>query len=375
MADLLVVSDAGLYCPAGDFWIDPWRSVPRAVITHAHADHARSGCDRYLCAAPGKLVMRSRLGGTVPIDTLRYGESTTFNGVKVSLHPAGHVLGSAQVRVEHAGQVWVVSGDYKTAPDPTCAPFEPVRCDVFITESTFGLPIYRWPAPDTIAAEINAWWRANQAEGKTSVLLAYALGKAQRLAAMIDPSIGPIHGHGAVMKLVRAYRDSGVRLPPIDAVPARAKRVGQGRALVIAPPSVAGSGWLRVFGEVAVAQASGWMTVRGIRRRRGFGTGFVLSDHADFPGLVSAVEATGARRVLVTHGSSEAFARFLRGRGLEADVLATRFTGEQPDRDDAGDGGDDDDVGAEAGPDVPGPDMSVPDDGAAVDPAPRSELP
>ena len=375
MTDLLVVSDAGLHCPAGGFWIDPWRSVPRAVITHAHADHARSGSDRYLCAAPGKLVMRSRLGGTVPIDTLRYGESTTFSGVKVSLHPAGHVLGSAQVRVEHAGQVWVVSGDYKTAPDPTCAPFEPVRCDVFITESTFGLPIYRWPAPDTIAAEINAWWRANQAEGKTSVLLAYALGKAQRLAAMVDPSIGPIHGHGAVMKLVRAYRDSGVRLPPIDAVPARAKRVGQGRALVIAPPSVAGSGWLRVFGEVAVAQASGWMTVRGIRRRRGFGKGFVVSDHADFPGLVSAVEATGARRVLVTHGSSEAFARFLRGRGLEADVLATRFTGEQPDRDDAGDPSDDDDVGAEADPDVPGPDMSVPDDGAAVDPAPRSELP
>ncbi len=371
MADLLVVSDAGLHCPAGGFWIDPWRSVPRAIITHAHADHARSGSDRYLCAAPGKLVMRSRLGGSVPIDTLRYGESTTFNGVKVSLHPAGHVLGSAQVRVEHEGQVWVVSGDYKTAPDPTCASFEPVRCDVFITESTFGLPIYRWPAPDTIAAEINAWWRANQAEGKTSVLLAYALGKAQRLAAMVDPSIGPIHGHGAVMKLVRAYRDSGVRLPPIDAVPARAKRVGQGRALVIAPPSVAGSGWLRVFGEVAVAQASGWMTVRGIRRRRGFGKGFVVSDHADFPGLVAAVEATGAHRVLVTHGSSEAFARFLRGRGLEADVLATRFTGEQPDRDDAGDAGDDDGVGAEGAHETEGSD---PDAGPAVDLADRGEL-
>jgi putative mRNA 3-end processing factor len=342
MTDLLVVSDAGLHCPAGDFWIDPWRPVPRAVITHAHADHARSGCGSYLCAAPGKLVMRSRLGGSAPIDTLRYGDSTTINGVTVSLHPAGHVLGSAQVRVEHRGVVWVVSGDYKIAADPTCAPFEPVTCDVFVTESTFGLPIYRWPAPDTIAAEIDAWWRANQAEGKTSVLLAYALGKAQRLAAMVDPSIGPIHAHGAVMKLVRAYRDSGVRLPPIDDVPARAKRVGQGRSLVIAPPSVMGSGWLRVFGAVEVAQASGWMTVRGIRRRRGFGTGFVLSDHADFPGLLSAVEATGARRVLVTHGSTEAFARFLRGRGLDADVLATRFTGEQPDRDDAGDGAVDD---------------------------------
>jgi len=335
MTDLLEVSEAGLYCPAGDFWIDPWRPVPHAIITHAHADHARGGCGRYLCAAPGKLVMHSRLGGSAPIDTLRHGHRTTINGVTLSLHPAGHVLGSAQVRVEHRGSVWVVSGDYKTVADPTCAPFEPVACDVFVTESTFGLPIYRWPAPETIAAEIDGWWRENQARGRTSVLLAYALGKAQRLAAMVDPSIGPIYAHGAVMKLVRAYRDSGVRLPAIDAVPPRAKRVGQGRALVIIPPSAAASGYLRVFGEVSIAQASGWMTVRGIRRRRGCERGFVLSDHADFPGLVAAVEATGARRVLVTHGSSESFARFLRGRGLDADVLATRFTGEQPDRDDS----------------------------------------
>jgi putative mRNA 3-end processing factor len=340
MADVLEVSEAGLYCPAGDFWIDPWRSVPRAVITHAHADHARPGCGRYLCAGPGKLVMRSRIGSAAPIDTLRHGERTTINGVGVSLHPAGHVLGSAQVRVEHRGEVWVVSGDYKTAPDPTCAPFEPVRCDVFVTESTFGLPIYRWPEPETIAAEIDAWWRANQALGRTSVLLAYALGKAQRLAAMVDPSIGPIYAHGAVLKLVGAYRDSGVRLPPIDAVPPRAKRVGQGRGLVIAPPSAAAGGWLRVFGEVSIAQASGWMTVRGVRRRGGCERGFVLSDHADFPGLLSAVEATGARRVLVTHGSSAAFARFLRGRGLDADILQTRFSGEKPDRDDGADGAD-----------------------------------
>ena len=333
MADLLQVTEAGLWCPRGDFWIDPWRPVPRAVITHAHADHARPGCDRYLCAAPGKLVLRTRLGPSATIDTLRHGEATTIDGVRVSLHPAGHLLGSAQVRVEHGGTTWVVSGDYKIAPDPTCAPFEPVACDVFVTESTFGLPIYRWPEPGVIAAEIDAWWRENQAEGRTSVLLAYALGKAQRLAAMVDPTIGPIYAHGAVTKLVRAYRDSGVRLPPIDSVPARAKRVGNGRGLVIAPPSAVAGGWLRAFGEVAVASASGWMTVRGMRRRRGVDRGFVLSDHADFPGLVAAVEATGARRVLVTHGSSESFARFLRGRGLEADVLATRFTGEAPDDD------------------------------------------
>ena len=330
MHDLVEVTDAGLYCAAGDFHVDPWRRVPRAVITHAHADHARPGCDRYLCSADGRLVLRTRLGPGAVIDCLRPGESLSINGVRVSLVPAGHVLGSAQVRIEHRGVVWVITGDYKTAPDPTCAPFEPAECDVLVTESTFGLPIYRWPDAATIGAEIDAWWRANQAEGKASVLFAYALGKAQRLAALVDPSIGPIVAHGAVTKLVRAYRDSGVRLPPIDGVPPGARKVGHGRALVIAPPSAAGSRWLRLFGPVSTAAASGWMQLRGVRRRRGFDRGFVLSDHADFPGLVAAVEASRAKRVFVTHGSTEAFARFLRERGLDASVLPTRFFGETP---------------------------------------------
>jgi putative mRNA 3-end processing factor len=326
--DLLQVTEAGLYCPRGDFYVDPWRRVSRAVITHAHADHARWGCDRYLCAAAGKTVLRTRLGGNAVIDTLRYGESLSINGVNVSLHPAGHVLGSAQVRIEHGGVTWVVTGDYKLQADPTCAAFEPVRCDVFVTESTFGLPVYRWQEPAAIAAEIDAWWRMNRDAGRTSVILAYALGKAQRLAAMVDPSIGPIVAHGAVMKLVEAYRASGVRLPSIDRVPPRARRVGNGRALVIAPPSVMGGSWLKLFGESSVAMASGWMLLRGVRRRRGFDRGFVVSDHADFPGLVAAVEASGARRVLATHGFADAFARFLRDRGLDASVLPTRFIGE-----------------------------------------------
>jgi putative mRNA 3-end processing factor len=328
--DLLAVTDSGLYCAAGDFYVDPWRRVERAVITHAHADHARGGCGRYLCAAPGKPVLRTRLGGNAVIDTLRYGEATTINGVRVSLHPAGHVLGSAQVRIEHQGETWVVTGDYKLESDPTCQGFEPVPCDVFVTESTFGLPVYRWPDQAAVAAQINAWWRANRDAGRTSVLLAYALGKAQRLAALVDPEIGPLVVHGAVMKLVEAYRASGVKLPAIDRVPPRARRVGNGRALVIAPPSVLGSPWLRMFGESSVAVASGWMTVRGVRRRRGVEQGFVVSDHADFPGLLTAIEASRARRVLVTHGFSDVLARFLRERGLDAEPLATRFTGEAP---------------------------------------------
>lgn len=327
---LLEVTDSGLYCAAGDFFIDPWRRVERAVITHAHADHARSGCGRYLCASPGKPVLRTRMGAAALIETLRYGEPTTINGVTVSLHPAGHVLGSAQVRVEHRGETWVVTGDYKLQADPTCTAFEPVPCHVFVTESTFGLPVYRWPDPATVAAEIDAWWRANRDAGRTSVILAYALGKAQRIAALVDPEIGPIVAHGAVMKLVEAYRAAGVRLPAIDRVPPRARRVGGGRALVIAPPSVLGGSWLRMFGETSVAVASGWMTVRGVRRRRGVEKGFVVSDHADFPGLLAAVAAARARRVLVTHGFADVMARLLRERGLDAEPLATRFTGEAP---------------------------------------------
>ena len=330
MEDLLTVTEAGLYCAAGDFFVDPWRRVPRAVITHAHADHARTGCGRYLCAAAGKPVLRTRMGSNAVIDTVRYGEPTTINGVRVSLHPAGHVLGSAQVRLEHRDRVWVVSGDYKLQADPTCAAFESVPCHVFVTESTFGLPVYRWPEPSAIATELNAWWRANRDAGRTSVVLAYALGKAQRIAALVDPEIGPIVGHGAVMKLVEAYRASGVRLPSIDRVPPRARRVGGGRALVIAPPSVLGTPWLKLFGEASLAVCSGWMTVRGVRRRRNVEKGFVVSDHADFPGLLSAIDASRAERVLVTHGFADVLARYLRERGRDAQPLATRFTGEGP---------------------------------------------
>jgi putative mRNA 3-end processing factor len=368
--DLLTLTEAGLYCSRGDFHVDPWRRVPRAVITHAHADHARPGCGRYLCAAPGVLVLRSRIGGGSPIDGVRYGETRSFNGVQVSLHPAGHVLGSAQVRLEHGGVTWVVTGDYKLERDPTCHPFEPVACDVFVTESTFGLPVYRWREPTAVAAEIDAWWRDNRDAGRTSVLLAYSLGKAQRLAASVDASIGPIIGHGSVMKIVDAYRASGVRLPAIERVPPRTRRMGDGRALVIAPPNVAGSRWLGLFGETSVAMASGWMTLRGVRRRRGFDRGFVVSDHADFPGLLAAVAGSGARRVLVTHGFTDAFARLLCDRGLDAVELATRFAGEAvPEAAPAGDDPEaDGDVVSEADGVAAGPDGEA-DDVPLEDPA------
>ena len=332
-ADLIVQRPEGLYCPQGDFWIDPWQPVARAVITHAHADHARAGHGAYLAAAPAEGVLRARLGNDIALESLPYGATVERNGVRISLHPAGHVLGSAQVRIEHRGDVWVASGDYHVAgadEDPrehnaTCAPFEPVRCRCFITESTFGLPIYRWAPQREVFAAIDAWWRANTEQGRASLIMAYAFGKAQRILAGVDPSIGPIVVHGAVETLNRAYRASGVALPPTSTVAEIEDRRVLERALVVAPPSAHHTPWVRRFGDPSDAFASGWMQVRGARRRRGVDRGFVLSDHADWPGLQRAIRATGAERVIVTHGEEAVMVRWLEQQGLEAGAFVTEY--------------------------------------------------
>lgn len=324
--DLIVQRPEGLYCPAGDFFIDPWRPVPRAVITHAHSDHARVGNGHYLAAAAGEHVLRARLGD-IHLQTLPYGERIVHHGVTLSLHPAGHVLGSAQVRLEHGGAVWVASGDYKVAPDPTCAPFEPVRCDVFITESTFGLPIYRWCPDAELFAGIDDWWARNVLAGRASVLACYSFGKAQRILSGIDASIGPLIVHGAVEPLNAAYRAAGVALPDTQHVTQVKDKADLRRALVVCPPSAVASPWIRRFGDASTAFASGWMQVRGTRRRGGWDRGFVLSDHADWPGLLQAIAATGARRVIVTHGSGPVLARFLGEQGLRAELFETEYGG------------------------------------------------
>jgi putative mRNA 3-end processing factor len=325
---LLEQTERGLYCAAGDFYVDPWQPVERAVITHAHGDHARWGSRRYLCSREGERVLRTRLGPEASIRAVEFGETLEVNGVRLSLHPAGHILGSAQVRIEHRGQVWVVSGDYKTEPDPTCTPFEPVRCHGFVTESTFGLPIYRWAPQRETFAGIDVWWRANAAQGKASLLYGYALGKAQRLLAGVDPSIGPIYEHGAVARLTQDYRDSGVALPPTTYAGSQPRGHDWGGALVIAPPSAHGTPWMRRFGAVSSAFASGWMRVRGQRRRRAVDRGFVVSDHVDWPSLLEAISATGAETVWVTHGYREPVVRWLRLQGLDALAVASRWEGE-----------------------------------------------
>ncbi|MDB5797859.1 MAG: hypothetical protein JWP36_1761 [Paucimonas sp.] len=329
MAELVVSRREGLYCVPGQFYIDPWRPVDYAVITHAHGDHARGGSKHYLAAAPGAGLLRVRLGSDVPLQVLPYGESIEHKGVRLSFHPAGHVLGSAQLRIQYQGETWVASGDYKVEADGTCTAFEPVRCDTFITESTFGLPIYRWQPQAEIFAEINAWWQRNADEGRASVVFSYSLGKAQRILHGLDASIGPIYCHGAVEPLNQVYREQGVALPPTLLATAVNDRAAFRRALVIAPPSAGGSTWMRRFGDYSDAFASGWMKLRGARRRRAVDRGFVLSDHADWPGLMWAIKATGAQRVIVTHGQVDVLVRWLQQNGLDAQAFSTEYGHEE----------------------------------------------
>jgi putative mRNA 3-end processing factor len=335
---LLCVTDVGLFCEQGGFFIDPWRPVDRAVVTHAHADHLCRGCGSYLVARDGLRIARARLDESAPIETVEYGEPSEINGVRISLHPAGHILGSAQIRVEHRGQVWVVSGDYKTDSDRSCQPFEPIRCHVFVSECTFGLPVYRWPAPGDVFAEILQWWQSNLSEGRASLLYAYSLGKAQRVLAgfaqlglTTQDLPGSIYTHGAVEVMNRAYRETGIALPPTTHVAEAGSTVNWSTSLVVAPPSAHGTPWSRRFGPASAAFASGWMRLRGTRRRRAVDHGFVLSDHVDWPALLTAIDATGAETVLLTHGYTSVVTRWLREQGKNAHAVTTHYEGERDD--------------------------------------------
>jgi putative mRNA 3-end processing factor len=327
--DIVTVTDLGLYCAAGDFHIDPWRPTPRAVLTHAHGDHARSGSEQYFAADAGLGLLRRRLGVDATLHGLPYGQIFELGSARVSLHPAGHVLGSAQIRIQTEEGVWVVTGDYKRASDPTCAPFEPVPCDVLISEATFALPCYRWPDARGVAAGIYQWWMRNRAQGRASALFCYALGKAERvLAELTHFTDESVYLHGAVAPLVDDYRRAGVQMVATAPV-VLARKAEYAGALIVAPPSAAGTPWMRRFGDAATGFCSGWMRIRGARRRRGYDRGFVLSDHADWPGLLQTVRDSGARRVLLTHGYTHALERYLREQGVDAATLRTAYGDEE----------------------------------------------
>lgn len=328
--DLIQLRPEGLYCPPADLYVDPWRPVAHAVLTHAHADHARPGSTRYLAQRDAAPILRHRLGADLDLTTVAYGEALDVKGVRVSLHPAGHILGSSQVRLEHEGRVWVATGDFKRDEDPTCAPFEVVPCDAIITEATFALPVYRWRPPEEVIDAILAWWNDCAARGRNALLCCYALGKAQRvLAGLLGRAPRPVLLHRAMEPLVKVYRDAGVAMVETEPATDRPKGEKLTGALVLCPPSASGSTWARRFGEREVGFASGWMQVRGDRRRKAYDRGFALSDHADWPALTDTLRACGARRVITTHGFSEALARYAREEmGLDAEALATDFHGE-----------------------------------------------
>ena len=325
---LITLTDRGLYCRQGDFYIDPWKPVKQAVLTHAHSDHAYRGNTNYLVSKDCRRLAEIRLDFEASISSMEYGKTRTVDGVKISFHPAGHILGSAQVRVEYKGEVWVISGDFKLTPDPTCAPFEPIKCNFFVTEATFALPIYRWGPPEQVFEDIKEWWRRNQEREKASVIFAYSLGKAQRVIAGVDSSIGPIYTHGAVERLNQAYRETGVNLPPTIYAGSVTNKKDYIGSLIVAPPSAQVSPWLRRFGSHSTAFASGWMMVRGARRQRAVDRGFVMSDHADWPELNTAIHETDADTVYVTHGFIPELVRWLRENGIEAHPLKTKFIGD-----------------------------------------------
>ena len=329
MADLIHLSDRGLYCPAGDFYIDPWKPVDKAVITHAHADHARPGSSHYYATKVSEPILRKRLGDDITFTGYEYGDAFSFKDVRVSLHSAGHILGSAQVRIEHAGQVWVASGDYKRDHDPSCAPFEVVPCDCFITEATFSMPIYHWEPTAEVAREVVQWWNDSAHQDKTCLLFCYSLGKAQRLLAeMTAYTDRTVLLHGAAVQLTEIYREAGIHmLPTAPAVvegETKSKKDYYGE-LIIAPPGASGSAWMKRFGNISTGFCSGWMQLRGARRRKGYDRGFVISDHADWESLLRTIKETGCSRVLATHGNTYSLVRFLQEHGINAAALETAY--------------------------------------------------
>jgi putative mRNA 3-end processing factor len=325
---LIEFTNKGLYCPAGDFYIDPWKPVDKAIITHAHSDHARWGSRYYLCHTASLPLLKLRLGD-VAIDTLDWNKSIMVNSVRLSLHPAGHIIGSSQIRLEYKNEIWIVSGDYKTEDDGISGIFEPVKCNVFITESTFGLPIYNWKSQSEIFQNIQEWIKINNALGKTSVLIAYSLGKAQRIMNCIRNMGIKIFMHGAIWNVHQALLQAGYDLPEAERVTPETSKENFKGNIVVAPPSADGTPWMKRFTPYSVGVCSGWMQVRGNVRRRNADAGFALSDHADWKALLEAVKATSAEKVFVTHGFQAAFSRYLNEIGIEVAEVKTEYGGEE----------------------------------------------
>ena len=325
-APLLVFNDKGIYCEKAKVYLDPWKPVDHAIISHGHADHSRWGHKKYITHHSNVPIIKHRLGDIV-VTGKKWNETFTINGVKFSLHPAGHIIGSSQIRVEYKGEIWVFTGDYKMEDDGVAVPYESVKCHSFITECTFGLPAFKWTPQDQVMTDVNNWWQQNREDGRTSVLFGYSLGKAQRLLKYLDPSIGKIYTHGAIENMTEVLRPQ-LKMPETIRITRDTKKDELKGSIVLAPPSAQGTPWIRKMVPFVTASASGWMTFRGARRRRAIDKGFVLSDHCDWQGLLQAIEGTGCEKVICTHGYTEIFSRFLREKGYDARTEETQYEGE-----------------------------------------------
>ncbi len=320
---LLAFNDKGIYCAQADVYLDPWRPVDKAIISHGHADHSRWGHKKYITHHSNIPIINHRLGD-INVSGKDWSETFTINNVKFSFHPAGHIIGSAQIRVEYKGEVWVFTGDYKTEDDGVATPYEPVKCHSFITECTFGLPAFKWQPQDEVFAEINNWWQQNQSDGRTSVIFGYSLGKAQRLLKYLDTSIGKIYTHGAIENMTEVLRPQ-LEMPKTTRITRDIKKEEIKGNIVVAPPSAHGTPWIKKMVPYVTASASGWMTFRGARRRRAIDRGFVLSDHCDWQGLLSSIKETGAEKIICTHGYTDIFSRYLREIGYDARTEQTQY--------------------------------------------------
>ena len=325
---LLVHTALGLYCPKADVYLDPWKPVKKAILSHGHADHARWGSSSYLCTPTAAPVIKYRLGD-INLEPLPFGEEKLINGVSFSFHPAGHILGSAQIKVSYKGEMVVFSGDYKTANDGFSEAFEPVKCHTFITESTFGLPVYHWQDQKWVFNEMEEWCKNNRNNGQLSILYGYSLGKAQRILQGLPESVGPIFTHSTIEAVLNVMRNQGVSLKNTIPVNEHLTRAELLSGVIIAPPAVQNSNWLKKFEPIRNGVVSGWMALRGARRRRNADKGFVLSDHADWEGLNEAISLTGAENVFVTHGYTDILSKWLIDKGLNAHPLETNFEGDE----------------------------------------------
>ena len=309
--DLIKYTSSGLYCELADLWIDPNKPVKRAIITHAHMDHFTFGCEEYISTYETAIILKERIGKGINIKTYDFCEDFKINGINFSLHPSGHILGSSQIKLTLADEKWLITGDFKRQRDETCKEYEKVKTDFIISESTFGLPIFKWDEPQNTATDITKW--VNSSQEKTSILFCYSLGKAQRLLNEISKTNfkNKIYTHSTIHKMNNCYKKLGVEVIDTRKFDQKKNNEDLKGSLILLPPSLNKNSFIKNFKEIQTGFASGWMSIRARRKRSGYDKGFAISDHADWEAILNTIKESKAKNVFFHHGDSEALNRYL----------------------------------------------------------------